>query len=285
MKHTRSSLAVLFYSCFIQVAPQQNLRRGLVGPPDTKGPPDTNPVFGDRAQTKDCTLVQKHTQYEGGTTPPGANDCEWECQLASDDSYGVGGITVGIEGLDLPCKDPKYNIKSGETTLKPKTGSMIIGKRNKLKFPRGVDPEFGQRGFLNPDRRHLAQVEGVKTVLVVKIVANDGSCTYSKSELSDKVFGSFGDAVNLASQYTACSHGKLNFTKAADRSSTQDNIADGVVTVTVAKSVSEGDGLIRSAVNTELAAMFGVSAFDLADHVMYCMPDAAMSGIAYAYIK
>ena len=43
---------------------------------------------------------------------------------------------------------------------------------------------------------------------------------------------------------------------------------------------------MRPAITAALNAQFGVSSpTQLADHVMYCLPAATMSGIAYAYIN
>ena len=56
----------------------------------------------------------------------------------------------------------------------------------------------------------------------------------------------------------------------------------GAVEITVPSPASAGDGVLRNEVADELTAQFGVSPQSLADHVMMCMPEGAMSGIAYA---
>ena len=196
-----------------------------------------------------------------------------------------------IEGFNLP-RDAKDNfghaVKSGESTLFV-PGTQIRG--NTAFIPPGQDPTFGRRGFLHENHRQLSVVTGDKTVLVVKIIVSDGATTFDESELSNSVFGNSVDPVNLKSQYLACSHGKLNFNKAAARTksggaSGGTSIANGAVTVSLpSRVVADGDGVIRNAVTMELNAMFGVSATSLANHLMYCMPLGAMSGIAYAYIN
>jgi hypothetical protein len=48
-------------------------------------------------------------------------------------------------------------------------------------------------------------VTGTRSVLAVKVIAADGAYSFDEATLSDEVFGSSGDPVNLVSQYKACS--------------------------------------------------------------------------------
>ena len=78
--------------------------------------------------------------------------------------------------------------------------------------------------------RKLANV--VKTVLVLRIEAADSATTASETQLTDDIFGSTGDPVNLKSQFNQCSYG-LQFEPISS------NIvvgSDGVYTVTDRKS-------------------------------------------------
>ena len=90
-----------------------------------------------------------------------------------------------------------------------------------------------------------------------------------------------GDNYNLKSAYSACSFGKLNIIKAANKTSiktTVTNISNGVVTVTLpTTSTTAGDGTVRNAVTSALNSAFG-SATSLADHLMYCLPPNTMNG-------
>ena len=115
----------------------------------------------------------------------------------------------------------------------------------------------------------------------------DGSYSSSESTLSNEVFGNGVDAVNLVERYESCSFNQLRFGKASDRTGSSANIRNGVVTVTLSGyTESDGDARIRNAVTSALNNEFGVfSPTQLANHVMYCLPDGAMSGIAYAYVN
>lgn len=86
-----------------------------------------------------------------------------------------------------------------------------------------------------------------------------GSTSADEATLSNSILGTSGDTTNLASQYSACSHGKLNFVGVDNRSGTSTSISNGVVTVTLNTSVSDGDTVMRNAITSELNAQFGVS--------------------------
>lgn len=157
-----------------------------------------------------------------------------------------------------------------------------------------VLPHGGPPGLVNkPNRalRKLAVTTGDRSVLVVRVVATDGATTSNEATLSNKVFGTSGDPVNLKSQTLACSKDKLNFVTAANMNkvaggANSTNISVGVTTVNVAVSTTQGDATMRNEITSALNTQFGVaSPSSLANHVMYCLPAGTLSGIAYAYIN
>jgi hypothetical protein len=144
------------------------------------------------------------------------------------------------------------------------------------------------------ERRILAVVEGNKKILVVRVIAVGGTTTANEDELALNVFD---DSVNVAKQYKACSHGKLNVIKATDRDNTNNNadngetsVMNGVTTVKVSSPTGPSNdrnrhAVMREAITVRLKDNFGTDARNLADHVMYCLPAGTMDGIAYAYIN
>ena len=123
-------------------------------------------------------------------------------------------------------------------------------------------------------------------MLAVRVIAANAEYGFPEADLSNYVFGTNGDTVNLKSQYAACSHGQLNFNPAADRGGGGPSISNGVVTITVTTRTRQGDNRMRNAITDKLNQVFGVNSPDaLADHVMYCLPPRTMNGIAYAYIN
>jgi hypothetical protein len=127
--------------------------------------------------------------------------------------------------------------------------------------------------------RRLAGV-GNKKVLVLR----ETRSTYSAAHLSSEIFGTGGDAVNLASQYAACSHGQLIFSKWAG----DDSVVDGVLTVSIGNTIQDSsENTIRDAmVNQAVKDLGGSSLNSLVDHVMVCIPKGTNGGwIAYTYIN
>ena len=198
--------------------------------------------------------------------------------------------------------------KAGETVVRIPKGAKITGATIDMggRAPEGVGKPFDrlleeiateatpeQRrnlAELKKQQRGLAEVN--KSVLAVRVIHNGsgslGAPTDSAAAISDDIFGTGSDPVNLASQYSTCSHGQLNFQPRADLTGNSDvNIVDGVVEVTVNTdcSTTPCDSTMRNDVNSALNTAFGVSASQLADHVMQCLPNNAMNGIAYAYVN
>jgi hypothetical protein len=85
------------------------------------------------------------------------------------------------------------------------------------------------------------------------------------SGLSDGIFGTGVDTVNLASQFQDCSYAKLKFVTAPNRSGKSSSsgnveIANGVATVRLPSiSVSQGTAVMRNAISKELNTIFGNS--------------------------
>jgi len=204
------------------------------------------------------------------------------CELQGADAALVGPKILDIDGAIIKWLE-SVNMVSGKTTLI--SPDLHITERS-LELPDGV---------LNTDSIILGTVEhedippgvlGEKTVLVVRVQAPNEVTSFSEAHLSDSVFGNGNDPVNLSSQYSECSANKLNFTKANERTGKSTKISNGVTTITVTTSTSQGDEVMRNAISAELASQFSVpSPEQLADYVMYCLPPGTMSSDAYAYMN
>lgn len=145
---------------------------------------------------------------------------------------------------------------------------------------------LGVRGNRNLLTRKLDtlvadKANGSKSILVVKVIMNDGEPTTTEDVLRKSVFANGPGEVSLSSQYSACSHGKLNFVKATDASGIDTRIEEGVVSVKIDLSIVSPHGMIRNYVTEELNRQFGISSpSQLADHVMYCLPPGSMPHVA-----
>jgi hypothetical protein len=123
--------------------------------------------------------------------------------------------------------------------------------------------------------RHLLSHEGVKPTLVVRVTDKNGLARpESAAQISDDIFGTDGDPVNLKSQLEDCSMGKLTLVP-GDNNSGQVNqslyAAPGVIEVTIPidlKTVSSMEEP-ENAVTAELQDMLGFNLPGPYESVLY----------------
>jgi hypothetical protein len=218
-----------------------------------------------------CLAVLEDIEYEPSSGKRG--DTSLFCETPSGKFYKV---PVSNEWL----KDKRNNkeLKSGITALNFSPNTMVNEETGEIELGTTAPGLINTAGV-----RRLAVTNGNKTILAVRVVTlDDKLADFNEAKLNEEVF-SAGDT-NLKTQYSACSFGQLEFQEATPRVGNSVSIANGVVTVFVKKNATDGDPAIRNAASAALSAEFDVSSPSrLADHVMYCLPQAAMTGIAYAY--
>jgi hypothetical protein len=127
-------------------------------------------------------------------------------------------------------------------------------------------------------RRHLSTV-GNKKLLAVR----ESRSSSSEVTISDEIFGTEGDEVNLKSQYAACSYNQLTFEAYVD---TTLGVNNGVLTVTIPEEpAGTSNGVIRNSMVNAATSKLG-KLTDKVDYVMLCVPPGTSdSWIAYAYIN
>lgn len=126
-------------------------------------------------------------------------------------------------------------------------------------------------------------------MLIIRVQAADTATSSSEEVLSDKIFGSDGDPVNLKSQFAKCSYDQLVWDKVTNNGVVG---GDSVYTVTIPNTVAGSEnGVIReAAINKaaqDLGGVGGTNPFShIADYVMVCVPPGTNGGwIAYAYVN
>jgi hypothetical protein len=126
---------------------------------------------------------------------------------------------------------------------------------------------------------------GVRTVLVIRIIARDAWTTATEEELADDIFGTNGDVWNLKTGFDQCSYGQLKF----EPLTTNTKVGpDGVYTVSIPNTSVKGvsDSRVVNAAQSQVQTDLGVSPNMLADHVMFCLPPGTSGDwIAYATIN
>ncbi len=175
------------------------------------------------------------------------------------------GKILEIEGLTA---EDEARLSSGDEVVLPPEATMSGQKINVNGKPIGRPPNAGNR----PDRR-LATLTGDKTVVGVRVVTScNDSTTSNAADLQQYIFD---DAVNLAKQYKACSHDKLNIikppTRSSDNTAVASDITNGIVTVNINRCVTDqaDDSTMRNEITAAINTAFSVSApTEIADHFM-----------------
>ena len=162
------------------------------------------------------------------------------------------------------------NLKSGRSRLKTK--NPIIENSTLT-----VTTKDGLRVENKATISNVATASGEKSVLGIRVIANDESTTSSMSEISDEMFGTISDPHNMKSQYAACSHNQFTVNPFSGTTSTGQTITDGVGEVTIDSNVKGVDYLgIQNDVTEAAEAKYG----DLTqfDHVLLCLPKGTING-------
>ena len=171
--------------------------------------------------TQPCRLVQAIVEN------PGGNDKDyWSCDLAPADASPETGYNIKLDGFDFSSgKDPQgVPFVSGETTFfAPGIQLYALG--------RARVPAQANAVFQRVSSRRLATVTGTSTFLAVRVVALDQQTTATESYVSDKIYGTSGDPVNLKTQLTACSNNQFIVSPANKMASTGITVNNGVVSI------------------------------------------------------
>ena len=174
------------------------------------------------------------------------------------------GNILEVEGLTA---EDEASLSSGDLIELPVEATMDGQKINVHGKPIGSPPNAGKK-----TSRKLATLTGDKTVVGVRVVTScNDQTTANEAQLQDYIFD---DAVNLAKQYKACSHDKLNIIKPSNRYSSNtaiaSNIVNGVMTVNINQCATGSvDVNMRNEITDAINSAFDVSSpTDIADHFM-----------------
>ena len=159
-----------------------------------------------------------------------------------DESYIVcevddDGISYKIDMSDDEVELHKNDVANREVDLVIPANTMLL-PNGEMEVPSNSEVKWQAKSKKdkkkdkkkknknqNPWNRQLWGYESEKTVLVVRVIATDDATTATEAQLSDSVFGTDGDPVNLKSQYEACSHDKMKILPAPSRA----GITDGKI--------------------------------------------------------
>ncbi len=210
----------------------------------------------------------------------------------SQEGDGRADMSYSLELPDTFVNANKAKLNTGLSTICIVGGGAIrtkFGAPDYVYIPLDASIRFVER-VAQPQERQLLQTKatGTKSVLVVRVSAPGSAQSSSVVDLANSIFGIGGKTVNMASQYSACSFGKLTFVPASGYS----NVTNGVLDITLSASV---DGLrtpdLENTMNIEVQKALGVSSLNNNfDNILFCMPSGTtnvfnQSYASYAYLN
>jgi hypothetical protein len=211
----------------------------------------------------------------------GEDESLWVCELQGEDCVLAGfevdsKITVELVGIDSSVLEANHVLSGVRTLHVP--GATIMNAR--LYIPPGSNVVFGEllENQNNEGGRKLVNTADLasggvsRTVIAVRIIASDTATTSSAAEISDKIFGTDGDRVNLKTRYAACSYGEITIEPFNGISASGVEIFNGVIEVTIPNNaIDTNRGAIGNAALSALTALVGEINFQF-DHIMLCLP-------------
>ena len=195
----------------------------------------------------------------------------------------AGMVDFDQQQIEELNNDP--NIRSGQTTLL--IDGTEITEDKKLKLPKGtsITKHLGKKenhqdnGNRSGHRYHNRDLNAVTTpdapykVLAIRVIANDAATTASKNQLSDDIFGTGNDQINLASRFNDCSYGQLQFEPYVGSTTGGPTITNGVYELTMnnfsinGKTNKDGENAVVTAATTAIGNLE-----EQFDYVMICLP-------------
>eukprot|EP00581_Thalassiosira_minuscula_P016484 CAMPEP_0183718422 /NCGR_PEP_ID=MMETSP0737-20130205/11683_1 /TAXON_ID=385413 /ORGANISM="Thalassiosira miniscula, Strain CCMP1093" /LENGTH=937 /DNA_ID=CAMNT_0025947977 /DNA_START=95 /DNA_END=2908 /DNA_ORIENTATION=+ len=255
--------------CIIQVAALLEIEPGTIDDVkiDCQGSDGMfQPVKGSPSQ-----MAKIKKMFADGELNPGKSRMD----LSKNVGFGRNKEIVLGAGFD-----PKASIRKGP----PEGKGVNNGSRSHPIFDRGLQT--------NPTDYGNGGVEGDKPILVVKVTdASNRARPESATVISDDIFGTNGDPVNLKSQLEGCSMGKLNIIPGDNGSELVDQsvyAAPGTIEVTLDidltdSSYSNND--VMNAVTAKVENKLDLTLPGPYDQVIYVLEQCYYScgWAAYAY--
>jgi hypothetical protein len=133
------------------------------------------------------------------------------------------GIIDGAIELSLPAG--AYLDEDTATLKMPSSGGV------KLKERMGKHSDNSKEGLIFDRSRRSLAVTGIRSALVVRVIASGVATEFSQARLSHSVFGNGADgtldSVTMKSHFGTCSNGQLSFVQANNRDGRSIQIRNG----------------------------------------------------------
>ena len=244
-----------------------------------------------RYLTEDCTIIAvADTRIEN--EPSDENHVvSFACVLDAADMDGVSNLSFPIMLSDAQHEHMndllnRGSIVSNESTLSRTSGISFVDSTITI-------PSLGihRSSFGNAKIKERKRPVGKKPILVVRVIDSNGLVhPHNATTMGDNIFGTLGDPVNLKSQLSACSFGKLEVTTDYSTNIDEHLAAPGVIEVNIPISIQSNDRYaVHNAVTTAVQSKLGFSLPGPFQQVMYnlesCYGYYNCGWAAYAYIN
>jgi hypothetical protein len=234
--------------------------------------------------TQECTVIAIAVE--------GSPEEKFVCEISPEDNNGESGHTLPIRGTSAQIEKLREllyagELESGFSTL-PTEDFGISG--DNVILSTGEEIIFGQTS-----RRKLLEKTGDRYFLAVRVTALDKAVAATAASVSDNIFGTNGDPVNMVSQFDACSYGKFKIIPGprpgTDISSSLVSASGpeaGVIDVDIPINLGTSNrDQVQNAITTAVQTKLG---FDLPgpfDAVMYIVEGCYVGDcfIAYAFLN
>jgi len=235
------------------------------------------------------------------------NDCIVYITSSMDANEGVEyNFICEIDGLSYSLNlDESQNASFKE---KMSSGELVSGSsilKNVIIDSSDSDsvilsPEVNSIEFENPEAAGEPMVEkgekwtkhfyGTHYVLVIRVIAADNANTDNAEQISDNIFGTDGDQINLISQTTACSYGQLDLVAGANPNnpiSEEHYAAPGVIEVEIDIAVTgkrKDQSAVQNAVIEAAETLTGQNMKRACDHLMIIL-EGKKGKLAYGIVN
>ncbi|KAL3790131.1 LOW QUALITY PROTEIN: hypothetical protein ACHAW5_000829 [Stephanodiscus triporus] len=258
----------------------------------TIDPDDVPGGYAGLTRKLDLSRTQKHAftkMWKEGRLVPG----QTKLKLAEIDEATEMGEVAGMEEVEDIEDVAEMGEDVDETTVA--TDNVLEGLPivvSNIQIPTELDVEdLLVDGDVNRDRElqtSFGSHVGIKPTLVVKVFdVNDKARSETAMQISDDIFGTNGDPVNLRSQMSACSMGRVDFVPGDNNNVIDQGLYDapGVITVKIDISLENNSRTdIENAITAKVQDKLQMKLPGPYKHVCTLLR-VAMSNAAYAYVN
>ena len=207
--------------------------------------------------------------------------------VTDEDQEGDGEAEMSYE-LNLPSyfiEAHKATLDSGVSTICIPGGTAIrtpdLIEPDVVSIPFGADIRFVEGRPQN--QRHLI-ASGKQSVLVVRVTSQSSTQSLSSVTLANSIFGVGGLQFNMASQFSACSSGKVDYGPA-----TGSIVTNGVMDLFLDQKITNMGPALENQLIAAAKVLLGVDKLETSfANILFCMPSGILNSggnawVAYSY--